>query len=1243
MKIIQWNIRGYRAKYPELLSLMQSHNPSVVCLQEAMLGDRVPRAPNGYSLQSYSSTNAAVPGDGLVFLFRLDVPYLRIPLNTTLQAFAFRTGTNPQLVICNLYISPNAAFNANQLEALVNQLDSPFIVLGDFNAKSRIWGSETENSRGQLIEDYLERNEVCIMNNGLPTRFDTYSGNTSALDLTLCSPQLQARFDWTTEDETHGSDHFPIIISTENAPSHKRPTFIEKKADWTEFYERTRIADEPMENTSVSNCVALFTEHVTSAAYASIPIATRQTLPKCVPWWTPECTAAKAERRRTQRLFQRTRLQCDLISMKRARAISVKTLKQTKKASWESFVSTLNVDTPMTKIWSRVKKMSGKYSPHTSPCLLVDGEYMTDPAAVANKLADHYDHVSSGSTYSQRFQTRKSNIEAIPIDFSTNEELDYNVPLTLTELKGALKQSKKSAPGDDLITYEMLRRSHPSLIQYLLKIYNKIWESGEYPQAWRKATVLPFHKQGKLKTLVSSYRPVNLTSCPGKLLEKISNNRLVYYLEKNNIYSPVQYGFRKHRSTMDPTTILASNIQEAFQKGEQVICVFFDIDKAYDTTWKQGILIALKEAGIRGRMAFFIKGFLQRRLFRVRIGDTFSDEHEQQEGVPQGSVLSCTLFGLAINDLPAAITNGTQSSLYVDDFALYTSSRSLPALQRRLQIAINKAFEWADNHGFSFSSTKTTAVHFHKKQGVDQPQLTLKDGNSNRSNQISFQTSAKFLGVVFDQKLNWELHIKELKQECYKKLNLLKCVCHQTWGADKTVALRLYSAIVQPKLDYGCILYGSASDYSLQKLDPVLNRGVRDSSCAFRSSPINSLLAEAGIPPLSIRRQQIALQYYARSKKTPDTPTHECITKINSNVPSMYSTRVKDLINRYDLRLDSTLEVRHTEKPTWMLDSRVVCDGYDCPPKETTSEIMMKQIFRDHVDEHHSNADHIYTDGSKSDQLAYAAVHGTRIRARKMNPKGSIFTAELMAILQALWLISGSSQSTPSVIFSDSKSAIQAIQDYQNTHPIVTRIFDWLARLHARQKEVKICWVPSHVGISGNEAADQAAKQAAEEEDQVDHSYEDLPHSDHYNTIKQVCRDAWQTMWANIRPTENKLRAIKNTTQRWRSSTQSIRKHEVVLTRIRIGHTRLTHGYLMQGGNREPPICENCGENLSVKHVLAECPSYNVKRHRHFPATVPMIDTDAIFTEMVAETPQHHFKIDPLIRYLKDIKIYDQI
>ena len=521
MKIIQWNMRSYRTQYPSLVTLIKDHDPSIVCLQETMLGSETPHAPACFSLCSYSPTNTAVPGDGLVFLFRQDVPFTEVTLDTTLQAYAFLVGPSPQVTICNIYISPSQDFHINELAGLVGQLQPPFIILGDFNAKSITWGAETDNPRGQSIEDFLVQNDICIMNTGLPTRVDTYSGNTTVLDLTLCSPQLQARFDWTTEDETHGSDHYPIIISTENTPFRKRPTFIEERADWSAFREQTSIDEDEIDNIdniSTENSVSLFTEHLINAAYACIPMSSTTVLPKCVPWWSRECDAARAERRRTQRKFQRTRRTCDLIAMKHARAKAVKTLKRTKKTSWRNFVSTLNVNTPMTKIWSRVKKMKGKYSSHTTPCLEVDGGYVTEPTDVANALANHYAQVSSGSTYSEAFKTRKTNIEAIPIDFSTNEELDYNVPITLAEIREALKNCKKSAPGDDLITYEMLRQIHPSLLKYLHKIYNKIWESGEYPQAWRKATVLAFHKQGKIKTLASSYRPINLTSCPGKLL-----------------------------------------------------------------------------------------------------------------------------------------------------------------------------------------------------------------------------------------------------------------------------------------------------------------------------------------------------------------------------------------------------------------------------------------------------------------------------------------------------------------------------------------------------------------------------------------------------------------------------------------------------------------------------------------------------------------------------------------------------
>ena len=94
-----------------------------------------------------------------------------------------------------------------------------------------------------------------------------------------------------------------------------------------------------------------------------------------------------------------------------------------------------------------------------------------------------------------------------------------------------------------------------------------------------------------------------------------------------------------------------------------------------------------------------------------------------------------------------------------------------------------------------------------------------------------------------------------------KRLSLLKCISHSDWGADRTVMLRLYNSIIRSKLDYGCTLYGSASDATLRKLDPIHNAALRYSTGAFRSSPVVSLYAESGSMPLSIRRKQLHLQY----------------------------------------------------------------------------------------------------------------------------------------------------------------------------------------------------------------------------------------------------------------------------------------------------------------------------------------------------------------------------------------------
>ena len=135
--------------------------------------------------------------------------------------------------------------------------------------------------------------------------------------------------------------------------------------------------------------------------------------------------------------------------------------------------------------------------------------------------------------------------------------------------------------------------------------------------------------------------------------------------------------------------------------------------------------------------------------------------------------------------------------------------------------------------------------------------LVLKFDNDH----IRLIKEAKFLGLNLDTKLTFEPHIKYLKARCQKSLNILKVLSRTEWGADRTTLLKLYRSLVRSKLDYGCIVHGSASKTALVKLDPVHNQGLCLSLGAFRSSPVESLYVEAHEPPLEIRREKLALQY----------------------------------------------------------------------------------------------------------------------------------------------------------------------------------------------------------------------------------------------------------------------------------------------------------------------------------------------------------------------------------------------
>ena len=174
-------------------------------------------------------------------------------------------------------------------------------------------------------------------------------------------------------------------------------------------------------------------------------------------------------------------------------------------------------------------------------------------------------------------------------------------------------------------------------------------------------------------------------------------------------------------------------------------------------------------------------------------------------GVPQGSILSVTLFSIKINSLAKVLNDNIEGSLYVDDFLICYRGKNMNNIERQLQLCLNKIEKWAMENGFKFSSSKTLGMHFCNKRGLH-PDPELKLYNS----PIKIVSETECLGLLFDSKLTFLPHIKMLKNMSLKALNILKFVSSTDWGADSTVLLNLYKSLIRSKLDYGCIVYGSA-------------------------------------------------------------------------------------------------------------------------------------------------------------------------------------------------------------------------------------------------------------------------------------------------------------------------------------------------------------------------------------------------------------------------------------------------
>lgn len=184
---------------------------------------------------------------------------------------------------------------------------------------------------------------------------------------------------------------------------------------------------------------------------------------------------------------------------------------------------------------------------------------------------------------------------------------------------------KRSSPGDDNITYEMIKNLSLSMQLYILQVFNKIWSERLFPTAWRKAIIIPILKPGKPISEPASYRPICLTSCLCKVMERMVYKRLTWLIESKKLLHDNQGGSREGRNPVEHLIAMENAVQNAFIKGEQLLTIFFDIKDAYTMVWRYQIIRTLESWGIKGNLLCFIYSFLKDREFQVMSGNNTSD------------------------------------------------------------------------------------------------------------------------------------------------------------------------------------------------------------------------------------------------------------------------------------------------------------------------------------------------------------------------------------------------------------------------------------------------------------------------------------------------------------------------------------------------------------------------------------------------------------------------------------------
>jgi len=466
------------------------------------------------------------------------------------------------------------------------------------------------------------------------------------------------------------------------------------------------------------------------------------------------------------------------------------------------------------KTWRIINELRGKCKRDIKPPFVINNEKIYERRVIANEFNKYFNSIASNMNEGIADQSmndlgfRSFEDYLMPTADNTIFLQDCD-PEELLEIIRKLDNSKASD-----IPIRIIKKSAHVITPILTQYYNILMKAGIFPGILKIGKITPVYKKGNPEDL-GNYRPVSTLPIFGKIFEKVIYSRLYSFALSQNIINENQFGFRESHSTSHAINHSLSIIQESLSRKQHVLGIFIDLSKAFDTIDHKILLAKLGRYGIRGVAGSLIESYLSIRTQYTEVLKEKSDSLIIQFGVPQGSVLGPLLFLFYINDISRLSDIGV-FVLFADDTNIFIEGKTAREVYRKGNELLKYLLRYMTLNKLHINMSKCCYIHFKppvrcKTEDTDHTQLNLEiDGFP-----IKQCTETKFLGVIIDEKLNWDAHIKYLK----RKLGYATATLNRIRdGIPNHLHRDLYYTLFESHLSYCISAWGSAAQFRINTL-----------------------------------------------------------------------------------------------------------------------------------------------------------------------------------------------------------------------------------------------------------------------------------------------------------------------------------------------------------------------------------------------------------------------------------------